>query len=479
MRHGFVKAQRKAPLPVPDERNAEERDDLERSEFLRVGARVGHRIADHDHFACTRLPDELLSDEVHQAMNADQAGHVFQMPFMVDDHLLCGLVDFDERTDRELQIGGHSGADNLHHFVDVGPESEIPADRLQKFEIEFRLCAQRHVARDRQQSCRLGVQTENRGYGNVPPLGFTAQGAEETHESRGFASCCRLDRRFRSLTMLAVPELDPRSVEEGPDVFDAEQFLAALHREQVAFEVEHLDAVRAALDDAAGERVALAQSVFGQLALGDIVEIADDTELAIRKGNALNLPVVGLAVGSVFAQLGGAGCNVRLAGFQRVAKPGQSLGSERLGPGLAHDRFEVTPDQRMRAAKRSQRNGTGLAHSKLRIDDVHAEGRVLDQMKEGVVIRAQQFLGPFALGNIEVGGKRFRGLAIGSPHRGPAGSDPSLDTVVAENPVVNRSGWLASVKFLERRLHRRPISRNHVLEQCPGTCRAVAGLLRR
>ena len=236
--------------------------------------------------------------------------------------------------------------------------------------------------------------------GDVPPLGFTAKGAEESDESCGFACRRRRDRLSRSLTVLGAPELDPRGVQEGLDVFDAEQFLAAFHGQQIAFEVEHLDAVRAAVDDAAGEGVALAQGVFYQLALGDVVKMADDAELPARKLEALNLPVVGFETGNVLAQPGGVGRGVGLAGCQRVAKAQQHLGSHGLGPNGPHDVLEIAADQRPYAAEHIQRNGTRLAHAELRIHDVHAKGCVLDQQQESVVIAAQQFLSPLAFGDV-------------------------------------------------------------------------------
>ena len=149
---------------------------------------------------------------------------------MVDHRLLCRLVDFGERADRELQIRGHSGADNPHHFVCARPLREIPADRGQKLQVQLRLSALRYVARDREQPRRLGIQPENWRNRDVPPLGFTSQSAEETHESCGLTCCRRLDRRTRGLTVLAAPELNPGGVQEGPDIVDAQQFLTTLNR---------------------------------------------------------------------------------------------------------------------------------------------------------------------------------------------------------------------------------------------------------
>ena len=162
-----------------------------------------------------------------------------------------------------------------------------------------------------------------------------------------------------------------------------------------------------------------------------------------------------------------------------MAKAGQHLGSERIGPDRAHDFLEITADQRPYVAEYSHRNGTRLAHPKLRIDDVHAEGRVLDQMKERIVIRAQPLLGPLALGDVEVGGKRFQRLGVDTEHRGPAGLDPALDAVVAEHPVVDGAGGLAAVELLERRIHGRPVVGHHMFEQCHAAYRPVARLLGR
>ena len=54
-------------------------------------------------------------------------------------------------------------------------------------------------------------------------------------------------------------------VQERPNVFDAQHCLTVLHGEQDAFEVEHLDAIRAAFHNAAAERFALAQFLVDPL----------------------------------------------------------------------------------------------------------------------------------------------------------------------------------------------------------------------
>ena len=129
-----------------EERHAQERCDFQRGEILGVYARVGDRIAHNDHVACTRLLQEFIPHKFLQTMNTDQAGHILAMPVMVDHRLFCRFVDFDERTERKLQLRGQLGADDLHQCVHTRPLNKVAAERRQKLEIQLCLLALSHVA---------------------------------------------------------------------------------------------------------------------------------------------------------------------------------------------------------------------------------------------------------------------------------------------------------------------------------------------
>ena len=270
MGRGMIEAQRKAPLAVPDERRADERGNFERGEFLRGRARVCGRIAHHDNFFGPGRADELLLHKIRQAINSDQARHIFAMPVLADHHLLRRLVNFGKCTKREVEMRADFRADGLHHFHNARATHEVVADCGQKFEIQFRPSAPGHVARDGEQPRGLAVRIQNRRNLYVPPFGFTAQRAEKTDEVSLPARRRGRDRHSRRLTIFVLPELDPRFVQVRPDVFDAQQGLPVLHGEQIPFEVEHLDAVRAAFDDTTAERFAFAQGILGLLALSDV-----------------------------------------------------------------------------------------------------------------------------------------------------------------------------------------------------------------
>ena len=160
-------------------------------------------------------------------------------------------------------------ADGLHHFVHVRETREILADRGEKLEVQFRPPAPGHVARDSEQALGLAVRVENRRNPHVPPFGFTAQRAVKADEVSCPARRPRRDRRARRLTVAALPKLDPRFVQVRPDVFDAEQRPPIHHGEQIAIEIEDLDAVRAAFHNAAVELFARLQRFFRVFALDD------------------------------------------------------------------------------------------------------------------------------------------------------------------------------------------------------------------
>ena len=96
----MIEADRKAPLPVTDQRRADERGNLERREFLGAGPRIGGDIADHDDLPGTRDPNEFVLHEVRQTMNTHQARHIRAMPVMADHHLFRRFVDVDKCADR-------------------------------------------------------------------------------------------------------------------------------------------------------------------------------------------------------------------------------------------------------------------------------------------------------------------------------------------------------------------------------------------
>ena len=209
---GFIQAQRKLPLPVPDQRQANKGGNFEYCKLRGICARVACDIAHNNRLTRTRRLYEFLPHEVRKTMNAYQAGNVFAVPVMVDHHALRRFVNVDKCAERQLEMRGHFCADHLHHFVHGCPMHEIPADRSQKLQIQFRLSALGHVARDGEQLPGLAMQVQNRRNRNVPPLVFAERRSETTDETSFTARRRRIDRQLRRRLIAGPPEIHPRLV---------------------------------------------------------------------------------------------------------------------------------------------------------------------------------------------------------------------------------------------------------------------------
>ena len=116
----------------------------------------------------------------------------------------------------------------------------------------------------------MGIQ--NRRDRHIPPFGLAAKGTEKADKVSGSACQRRVDGGLCRLLVAAFPQVDPGLVQKRPDVFYAKQLLSAQHGQQISFQVQHLDAVRAAFNDAAVKPLALAQGFLRQVALGDVLE---------------------------------------------------------------------------------------------------------------------------------------------------------------------------------------------------------------
>ena len=257
VRLGLVQAECKQPLVVPEQWRADERSDPERCELRRIHSRIGHHVADDDDFAGACQAEKSFVDEVRQTIHPDQAWDVIPTPVMRNDHLFCRFADFNKGTCREVQMRADSGADCSHHFVHGRPLQQLPADRREKCQIQLRLSCVGDVARHGQQTHRGTRRIADRRHPDFPPFRFVAQCAKESGKQTFAARDRRRDRCLRLLPIGALPEVDPGRVQEWHTVGDAQQCVAVVHRQQLAIEIEHLDAIRTALDDTAAERFAL------------------------------------------------------------------------------------------------------------------------------------------------------------------------------------------------------------------------------
>ena len=83
----------------------------------------------------------------------------------------------------------------------------------------------------------------------------------------------------RGFPILAFPELNPGTVHEWAQVANFQRLHAAfVHRQKAALQVEHLDAILAAVDKAALKLLALPQRLFRLFPLRDVDEGYDRTE---------------------------------------------------------------------------------------------------------------------------------------------------------------------------------------------------------
>ena len=91
---------------------------------------------------------------------------------------------------------------------------------------------------------------------------------------------------------------------------------------------------------------------------------------------------------------------VRLAVLERVAEMADRLGRERFRPDRPQDVREIPADERTDVLKHLLGSGAHLRQTEVGIHRIHAEWRVLHEMTERVIRRAQFVFGPLALGDV-------------------------------------------------------------------------------
>jgi hypothetical protein len=129
MGRGMTEGKHKTPLPVLQQRHVDERTDFERCVFLRVGARVGRRVADDHNFTRARSPPKFVGDQIRDGIHASQRRHIFPMPLVENSRRARRLVDFGTIEERKIQMRADFRADDPHHFVHARHAREVLADR--------------------------------------------------------------------------------------------------------------------------------------------------------------------------------------------------------------------------------------------------------------------------------------------------------------------------------------------------------------
>ena len=242
-------------------------------------------------------------------------------------------------------------------------------------------------------------------------------------------------------------------------------------------EASHLGGVQCELQ----ARLAVAQLGLGGADRGEIVEVADDAEGAVRQRDALDLPVVRSTRSRSWRVSVRRGATYGSPVARVWRKRRQRLAHERLGPERAQHLAEVPADERLDAAERRRGAVVHRVEAEVGVDDVDAEGRVLDERGEGLLAAPASRLGLAAIGDV-VGDdergvdaaravvQRHRarqvGAAVGvvlvgadlSREREPAmrldaGGEHRVEDVV--DAAADEVGWLSGRRPAGRRLRRR------------------------
>src|SRR5579871_4773568 len=123
--------------------------------------------------------------------------------------------------------------------------------------------------------------------------------------------------------------------------------------------------------------------MFSAFALADIPKVTDDAETAVGEMNAIQPPFVVLDCPAVRSNLGAFRCEKGLTRLKRAAINADDFVGVFLFPEQMHDFFEVAPEHTTwDLPKCWQRDWVDLADPEIRIDQEHAQGRVIEQRFE-------------------------------------------------------------------------------------------------
>src|SRR5215470_18825780 len=133
----------------------------------------------------------------------------------------------------------------------------------------------------------------------------------------------------------------------------------------------------------------------------DIAEVADDPEPSVRQLDTIDPPLVIFFCPAIPTLLRTFRPDVRVAGYQRVAKDAHHLVGVLLVPEDMHDLVEVPPDDPARnVSKRGKCDGVDDANFEIRIDEIDTDRRLVDQCLELHRAVPQRDFGPLALKQI-------------------------------------------------------------------------------
>ena len=133
--------------------------------------------------------------------------------------------------------------------------------------VRLRSVISRDTARMR---CWPSLAVSDRADRDVPPFGCADGGGTQTDEAADAALSGRVDGAADDLPRLDGPQFRPEGIAERAKIADVQRLHAAgVHRQQTAVEIEHLDAIQAALDQPRFECLAGPQRFFGHLVIRD------------------------------------------------------------------------------------------------------------------------------------------------------------------------------------------------------------------
>ena len=118
--------------------------------------------------------------------------------------------------------------------------------------------------------CWPSLAVSDRADRDIPPFGCADSGGTQTDEAADAALSGRIDGAADDLPRLDGPQFRPQGIAERAKIADVQRLHAAgVHRQETAVEIEHLDAIQAALDQPRFECFAGPQRFFGSLMIRD------------------------------------------------------------------------------------------------------------------------------------------------------------------------------------------------------------------
>jgi hypothetical protein len=169
-------------------------------------------------------------------------------------------VAFDRELDAEtvgLEEIAQTRGDLAEQFITSEMAADGPIDVEQRLPFGIENLQQilgalplRHVARDGEQLLGRTCVIADRGDRDVPPLGCVAlSGREKSDEAADLTAARGLDCPSGGGAIRTLPEIDPRRADERREVAHFQLLhTASVHRQQPPIEIQHLDAVVAAID---------------------------------------------------------------------------------------------------------------------------------------------------------------------------------------------------------------------------------------